>query len=518
MASYRITDHGNGNYTVQELGEGGSADSVAVPAALFYLLGFVGMVIMLFNMPVTMLAFGILAMLIYASPLVMVMIALFMRPLGERIREEYRRDSDGSYRNSNDSFFDRDNEPFAYMMSRLLTDGGSVFKNILKNFIAPYVHVLFNLFLAVFWIGHMQGGMSEAAQIAFVIPSAYSMYYYPFVLIKNAVKRHNKVSGITAGVIVLLSFGVFLAFYDQLIAMGGAIGIAVLFTALTVFGTLALLFCGLAFSVKKRKHIIMLVLYGLLLIAVIVAAAVILPGKNADRYAAAEQCVANGDYRQARVLFAELGSYEDAADRYAAIQFVELQVGEQVTLGTQTDAPDDLYGENPLTWTVVSVEDGKALLFCDAILTSIDSNPLSLWADNNSVRNALNSLYGLFDEGEQARILSHTYTVKTEDGTAEVTDKLFLFSRAELEKYCSVEQIFAENDTTYNDHQVLDYQMADFDYTYIYTYYVRDMDDQGAWVVADCESDSFTSKGNAYRYVGIRPAIYISMDEVVSAK
>ena len=82
---------------------------------------------------------------------------------------------------------------------------------------------------------------------------------------------------------------------------------------------------------------------------------------------------------------------------------------------------------------------------------------------------------------------------------------------AELEEYCSKDQIFNKKDTKYNDHQVLDYQMSDFDYEYKYSFYVRDVNGDEEWIIADCEAQQFITKDN--KYVGIRPAMYISTDK-----
>lgn len=53
--------------------------------------------------------------------------------------------------------------------------------------------------------------------------------------------------------------------------------------------------------------------------------------------------------------------------------------------------------------------------------------------------------------------------------------------------------------------------MQDSDYEYVYSYYVRNANDSGEWIIADCQSKQFVVKTN--RYVGIRPAMYITLDK-----
>ena len=118
---------------------------------------------------------------------------------------------------------------------------------------------------------------------------------------------------------------------------------------------------------------------------------------------------------------------------------------------------------------------------------------------------------GIFAEEEKARIQQHTYDISVNGNTVSATDKLFILSKAELEQYCEIGEIFSKKDTKYNDHQVLGYQMSDFDYEYKYSFYVRNTSDSGEWIIADCEAKQFIVKDN--KYVGIRPAMFISIDE-----
>ena len=476
-------------------GDGSGADSTTMSAIILYFLGFIGMGIMMFNIPTHLIFIGIISLLIYILPLATVLLAVILKPF---VKE------------SDFKLFDEEEEPLSYHLCRLLTGGGSIIKSIAKNFLAPFAYCLFNVFIALFWICYPLGSIKEVTLIGIIIPCAYSMYYYPFVLIKNAVKRHSKILGFTAAAVIVASLTVFLANYNNFMEKDSVIGIAVFFSMITVLGTFAILIGNLILGKKKVKRAVLLILYSLLVIVVAIVSALVLPNKNSENYAKALECVENGEYREARELFLELGRYKDSEAKYNEIKFVDLEIGEKIIMGTQTDKPDSLNGENPLSWTVIAVDGDKALVLSDAILTSINSNSLSQWAKSNNVRSSLKSMEGLFSESDKERILEYTYDINIDDKNIQATDKLFLLSPDELEEYCTKKQIFDKKDTKYNDHQVLNYQMEKFDYEYKYSFYTRAVSDSGEWIIADCEAMQFITKDN--KYVGIRPAMYISTD------
>ncbi|MBO5879106.1 MAG: hypothetical protein J6Q68_00950, partial [Clostridia bacterium] len=231
MAYYDIIDNSNGNIVasnvwIDEDGQGASVDAMTISAVLLYLFGFIGMGIMLFNLLPTPFVFvGIIAALIYALPLIMVVLALILRPF---------------VYNKDDDFFNEEDEPITHYLCGLLLNGGSIVKNVLKNFISPFAFCLFNVFIALFWICYPLGTIKEATLIGIIIPCAYSMYYYPFVLIKNARKRHSKLLGLSTVGIILLSLAVFLLNYDRFMQTDSVVGIALFFSMITVFGTFAI--------------------------------------------------------------------------------------------------------------------------------------------------------------------------------------------------------------------------------------------------------------------------------------
>lgn len=243
--------------------EGGSIDRLTVWATLFYLLGFAGMFIMLLNIPTHFLYAGIIAAVIYTLPLLMVVLALILKP---KVMQDVREFA----------FFDKDNAPITYHLVRLLTGGGSTlrgfYKNVLKNFIAPFAFFLFNVLLALFWMGYTTGSLEEAALIGIVIPGAYSIYYYPFILIRYAKKHQSKLMGGVSALVILASLATYLVNYDRFMATDSVIGLAVLFTMLTVLGTLTILITNLILAKKKKGKACLLALYLLLLAGVVLVA------------------------------------------------------------------------------------------------------------------------------------------------------------------------------------------------------------------------------------------------------
>lgn len=480
MATFELTDHGNGNYSLRETTYDDPVDMplvdglIGFSAIACYLIAFVGMLIMVINTVINasgaMLFPAILAMCIFLLP---VLAKLF----------------------------------------------GRSSKSLLST-IAKYAFLFFDVFVATWWMLYASFATGEVFLIGMLVVTMYAMYYFPAILIYHGSKNDTKMGVVGAVVSIVMAFAVYLTLLATVSEENPLFTFLpiVFSTVVTVSGTLFLLLIRFVAmtrdGVPVGKRLRLPLIYLLAALFVVVFSVFVIPAENEERYETALQCVEDGDYKQARVLFADLGRYKDAAARLNEIRFVDLQVGETVTLGLQADEPDSPDRDVPLTWTVVSVEDGRALLFADAILTSISSSTPYGWEKNNAVRGALNNLLYCFSEEELARLVPYTYTVADEKGEITVTDTLFLLTQAELEGFAAAD-IFSGEDTSYNDNQVLDYQMADLNYTYVYAYFVRSTD--GTWVVADCDAQSFVTKNKDHRYVGIRPAVYITVDTAEAA-
>lgn len=465
MPTYEITFHGNGTATIEDVTFSEPNGTEKIFSVIAYVLGFIGLLIMLFCIPRTMLVFGIIAFLIYLLPAI------------------------------------------AFVVS-LIRDGDD-FWELLPKCITPFASLLFNLLVAVFWIGYLTGTMAEMTIISLIIPSMYCMYFYPFILIRAAIKMKKVILGILAGVIIVASFAVLMAVYSTDIML--AIGL--MQTSIIVLSTITILVFNLIYSPGRAKYVLISIAYGILALIVIITSVVMLHS-HVQQYESAMQSMENGDYKSAREQFLALGDYEDAAEKYNSIRFTNLQVGESIVFGMQASKPNG-GSSNPISWTVIDVKDGKALLLSDKILTTIDS-PALFNLDNATVYNRLDYLSAtLFSKSEIVRMQEYTYEAVRGDDVKTYTNKLFLPSRAELEKYGVKDYIFDDSDTSYNDTElVFEYLANDFDHDHTYSYLVRDAAEDGSWLIADCESDVFSAWNNKYKYGGIRPAIYINIDSV----
>ncbi len=474
MATFEIFEYGDGSFGVREttydepLDMPGFDKMVQISSVLCYLLAFVGMILMLGNLPSSMIFPGILAVGVFLVPAVL---ALF----GQR--------------------------SLVAMLRR----------------ITLVAYLPFNIMVGMWWMLWGAGTASAELLIGLLVVVMYAIYYFPILLIYDGIRRETKLGVVGAVCSFVAAVTVFLVLYGVLgdtSAMGDHLPV-IFPSAITVIGTLFLFVSRAVYWVRegaKVWHTLILPAVYILIVAVVaVLAFAVFPAERAERYEAAMQCAENGDYRAAREQLAALGDFRDAAAQYEAIRFTDLQPGERVIMGAQADAPGE-FGENPLSWTVIAVKDGKALLLSDDILTSILAPSSFSLKERSEVRRTLKALELLFDEAELARMQTFAYEL-TVDGEAEqLTDKLFLPSRAELEQYCKAAQIFAGSDTSYNDHQILDYQMEDLDYSYVYTYFTRDVSEDGKWILADCDAKAFVTWEREYRYVGVRPAMYVAVD------
>lgn len=475
---------------------GGTADSVTVPAIILYILGFFGMFTMFVNIPTPLLFMGIIAFILYISPLIIFIIGLCMKPFFKK--REF-------------SFFDPHIEPITYLMASVLLSGEPIFKSFVKRLIGPFSYFLFNIVLGLFWILYASGSASNVALIGFIIPGMYCMYFYPYVLIKNALNRKSKPLLILSILLIILSFGLFLIFYDKFMAINDVIGFAFFQSCLIVLGTLMILISKVVYLKKKKSSIILLVLYLILALGVGLTSGLLLPQRNAANYEQAKVYIEEGNYKEARELLVKLSNYEDASEIYQSIKFKDLQVGESITFGTQPKKPEEFDDLIDLSWTVISVEDGKALLLSDAIINSVRLYSYSDW-ENHEVDEYLDNLFEYyFTEEEKERILKHSFTIKKDGVESTYTDDLFILSQAELQQYCSNKQIFSKNDTSFNDYTLLDVQKKDSDYDLLYCFVTRDLDNNGNFLIADCDDKEFSLPNT--KYVGIRPAVYITIDE-----
>lgn len=465
MPEYEITDHGNGTYTVRDVSYGDVGVSF-VSLIIGYAIAFIGMLIMLFQVPSSFLFPAILAMLLFLLPIA---VAVFKR---------------------------------TSVMGAL----GSI---------AKHSYLFFNLLIAMWWVLFSLGSTNGPLLVGIAFTTMYAMYYFPVLLIYDSARRDTSIGCLgmaICGIASLVTYLIFYANIDSFPRLGDYIPI-VFSTAMTVSGSL-MLFVNRAiyfFRHKSIKGIIHLVLYILAVALIAVSTATVIPAYNQENYRLAKMHMEAGRYREAREMLRELDGYLDAAELLASIEYVDLKVGEVVTFGRQAKTPENYRTYVDLEWTVIAVEDGKAVLFSNAILTTITSNPLSRWNEGNNVRNELGEIFDCFEEADQGRVVPTTLSIETEKGTLTATDNLYLLTKAELTEYCRHDFIYSGDDTSFNDHVCLELQRSGYvNYELAYNYYLRETDDKGNWMIVDCDEDVVCKINN--NYVGIRPAVTITMD------
>jgi len=337
------------------------------------------------------------------------------------------------------------------------------------------------------------------------------MYYFPAMIIFDSEVRSLK-TGIPFAVITMaVSLVVFLG---AMILLGdneafSSFTPVIFSSSVTVIGTVMLLINRVVYLLdegeKLWRTLVMPVLYVLIAALVVSVTVYVIPTYNSDKYDSAVSLLELGKYKEARDEFLELGRYKNSAEIYQSIKFKNLEIGEKVSMGVQATDYESGNGKYALSWTVVGTEDGKALLLADEIVSSLRSNPLSYWIKGNNVRNALIELEYLFDETERERIVSHTYEIDIGGESLTATDKFFILSQAELEQYLDKSEIFSGKQTPYNRGLI-----SSIDFDQAPNYYVRDVNANGDWIVAECGSKAFLKQSTSY--VGLRPAMYIEMD------
>ena len=447
-------------------GSGGDASGLFVISMIAgYVLAFIGMIIMLCNVPLTMMFPAICAFLIF---LLIPVIAYFK--------------------------------------------SGSILSVL--GIIAKNSYLFFSLLIGMWWVLYSLQTVNEVLLIGMIVVAMYSMYMIPGVLVYESMKTETKLGIVGAVITYITALVIYLVNHDTYInsTTFGSFYLIIFPTIIVGLGSIFIYVNRLVYSIKngyKAKGLLGLALYLTIILSVVITSFVFIPNKLEKSYIEAEAYLNSEDYKEAREVLLSLGRYSDASKKYESIEYKDLEIGEKVTFGQYLKKPDS-YDRIDLTWTIIHTDGDYAILFCDEIITSIDSNPLYRWVDGNNVRYELDSIYGFFSDEDKKRIVLNEVEFVTASNTFTAKDELFILSEEELKQYCSDEMIFSKDDTTYNDHKAVGYMQTDFDYDYVYSYYVRDTDKNDEWIIVDCENKQFITKNN--RYVGIRPAVVIKMD------
>ncbi len=454
MAEWEVTDHGNGTYTVKQTGV--SFGGGTISGIVAYVGALIGVIIMLCNVPPVCIVPAVLAVLVLLVPAI------------------------------------------------IRFGGGGGLLAALSVF-ARHGHLMFSLMVLIWWVMFTTGTASSVLLTAMVVASMYAMYYFPFYVAADASGKDldGAWRWVAAGLCFVGSLIFYIAIHDT---VNDTFDYAAIYfpTALVLSGNLLVGVNTLLYHKGRGdggKGLVALLLTVAILAGSILSVKYLFPSLAGATYENALEKIEEGDYRGARETLSRIKNNDAAAKKLEEIAFIGLEVGEQVTIGKHLKKPDKP-GTVPLTWTVVKVEGGKALLLCDSIVCCMDSNPLSRWNEGNNVRDELQELYKYFDEKDKELIALTTTTTKAE-GEFTSEDHLFLLSREELEAYCT------DEDMLYTD-EVTSYYKEQKTFETVLCYYTRTADENGKWIVADCDAKTFTTrKSESYRLTGVRPAMYI---------
>ena len=465
MREIEVTDHGDGHYTLRVGGFADSGEIAPISGIIAYALALIGCIIMLCNVPSTMLFPAILAVLVLVAPIVI--------KLG----------------------------------------GGASILAALMLF-ARYGHYMFALLLVFWWTLYTTQSAGPALLIGLGVVSMYAMYYFPFLLYADCVARDfGKLwCRISPAFCFVGSLVFYVAVHDSVLEHFEYVNV-IFSTAVTVIGLLLLAVHRLIDGISEgnaHRGLVSLLLTVAILLGAALSVGLVFPKMAGASYEDALAMIERGEYREARERLHKMKNNEEAQKTLKEIAFVALEVGESVTLGFMPDVPDTPYDEVPLTWTVVAVEDGRALLFCDEILSCLDTNPLSRWNEGNNVRGELERIYGRFSEEDKARILLSTMTTLGDTGEFTAEDHLFLLSPEELLRYCPDEKALYSK-------EVSSYYEAQKAFETVKCYYLRGVNENNKWLIADCKNKEITyRKSEEYRLAGVRPAVYVAITEAPS--
>lgn len=244
-----------------------------------------------------------------------------------------------------------------------------------------------------------------------------------------------------------------------------------------------------------------------------------------SKYDRAIKCIDSGDYESAYILLKDI-SYKDSKEKYAIAKAKYAQilirnaaVGDKIIFGTYEQDNDTSNGAEDIEWLVLAKENNKLLVISDKALDCQKYNStsgLTTWAEC-SLRHWLNDSFfnAAFSKEERALIQSTTVSADrnpaygTDPGNA-TTDKVFLLSINEAEKYFSDDQVRVCAPTAY--------AKADREHLYttstVCSWWLRSpgINHNYAASVGTGGSVNYYGRNVPYDPVCVRPALWISIE------
>lgn len=245
----------------------------------------------------------------------------------------------------------------------------------------------------------------------------------------------------------------------------------------------------------------------------------------ASKYDRAIKCIDSGDYESAYILLKDI-SYKDSKEKcadiktkYNRILMRKAAVGDKITFGTYEQDNDTSNGAEDIEWLVLAKENNKILVISDKALDYQRYNKTyeKITWEQCSLRKWLNDSFfnAAFSEEEQALIQNTTVSAdknpkySTDPGNA-TTDKVFLLSINEAEKYFSGEQARKCTTTAY----VIAIAQSEYDNKYVSWWWLRSPGDKqkNAAHVDYAGSIDYSSLSVSGNVGCVRPALWISLE------
>ncbi len=166
----------------------------------------------------------------------------------------------------------------------------------------------------------------------------------------------------------------------------------------------------------------------------------------ASKYDRAIKCMDSGDYESAYILLKDI-SYKDSKEKCADIKTKckqLLAIGDKFTFGTYEQDNVTSNGAEDIEWLVLAKENNKILVISDKVLDfqSYNEKPYyetrkSITWEQCSLRKWLNDSFLNEAFSEEERALIQSIIVSVDKISKYYTDKVFLLSYNEVEKYFS---------------------------------------------------------------------------------
>lgn len=244
-----------------------------------------------------------------------------------------------------------------------------------------------------------------------------------------------------------------------------------------------------------------------------------------SKYNRAIKCIDSGDYESAYILLKDI-SYKDSKEKcadiktkYNQILMRKAAVGDKITFGTYEQDNVTSNGTEDIEWLVLAKENNKILVISDKALDYQRYNKTyeKITWEQCSLRKWLNDSFfnAAFSEEEQALIQNTTVSAdknpkySTDPGNA-TTDKVFLLSINEAEKYFSGEQARKCTTTAY----VIAIAQSEYDNKYVSWWWLRSPGDKqkNAAHVNYAGSIDYSSLSVSGNVGCVRPALWISIE------